>query len=246
MTSFTKTSALALILSLGTAGAAIAQNASAQKTNENACWSKLSQFDANGDGILAGDEIDKNRSTVFGVLDRNSDKAISREEYVRCVSLQSGEKSAIIASFDVFDSDNDDRLTDREFAAHTGGANPATTIVVVRRIPVVAVVAQDWDRSRPFDTSKLRAEELLGKDVVNLNGNEVGEIGDVVMDRDGKVAYAVVDVGGFLGMGEKQVAVPFDELRMTNANAILMSEKSEDQLTRMPAYKKDMYRPFAR
>lgn len=89
--------------------------------------------------------------------------------------------------------------------------------------------------------SRFSADELIGKNVVNAKGDEVGEIQDVVVDPSSKAMYAVVSVGGFLGMGEKDVAMSFDQLRLGADDAILMSEQSEDQLKQLPAYDKSRY-----
>ena len=58
-----------------------------------------------------------------------------------------------------------------------------------------------------------RASKLVGVAVYN-NGNEkVGDINDVILDSGGRVANVVIGVGGFLGMGERNVAVGFDQLK---------------------------------
>ena len=89
--------------------------------------------------------------------------------------------------------------------------------------------------------SRFSADELIGKDVVNAKGDQVGEIQDVVVDPSSKAMYAVVSVGGFLGMGDKDVAMSFDQLRLGADDAILMSEQSEDQLKQLPAYDEGRY-----
>jgi hypothetical protein len=53
-------------------------------------------------------------------------------------------------------------------------------------------------------------------------------------------------VGGFLGIGAKDVAVPFEQLRVGPENVILMSETSESELKQMPEYNKDQYSPVER
>jgi sporulation protein YlmC with PRC-barrel domain len=90
-----------------------------------------------------------------------------------------------------------------------------------------------------------QAEEVIGREVVNAKGDEIGEIKDLVLDRQ-QVAHAVVSVGGFLGIGAKDVAVPFEQLRIGADNVILMSETSEAELKQMPEYKKDQYSPVQR
>jgi putative membrane protein len=87
-------------------------------------------------------------------------------------------------------------------------------------------------------------DEALGSSVVNANGDEVGEIQDVVMKDD--AYFAVVEVGGFLGLGEKDVAVPLDELKLGEDQSYLMSKQTEDQLEQMPAYEATQYQPYQR
>lgn len=87
-------------------------------------------------------------------------------------------------------------------------------------------------------------EDALGSAVVNAKGDEVGEIQDVVMKDD--AYFAVVSVGGFLGIAEKDVAVPLDQLKLGEDNSYLMSKQTEDQLGAMPAYEAAQYQPYKR
>jgi sporulation protein YlmC with PRC-barrel domain len=57
-----------------------------------------------------------------------------------------------------------------------------------------------------------RASKLAGVDVYNDANEKIGDINDVILDRSGKVANVVLGVGGFLGLGEHNVAVAFDRL----------------------------------
>jgi putative membrane protein len=87
-------------------------------------------------------------------------------------------------------------------------------------------------------------EKLLGSPVVNTMGDKVGKIEDVVLDQTGKY-FAVVSVGGFLGIGAKDVAVSLNDLQLGEDEAYLMSAASEDQLKQMPEYDEDQYQPYA-
>jgi putative membrane protein len=86
----------------------------------------------------------------------------------------------------------------------------------------------------------VQASDVIGAEVVNDQGDAVGEIMDLVID-DQKVEYAVVSVGGFLGIGDKEVAVPLDQLKLGADEAYLMSGATEDQLKQMPAYDEGRY-----
>jgi len=64
-----------------------------------------------------------------------------------------------------------------------------------------------------------RASKLVGVNVYNEANEKIGDINDVILDKSGKVANVVLGVGGFLGMGEHYVAVPFDKLKWVNEPA---------------------------
>lgn len=57
--------------------------------------------------------------------------------------------------------------------------------------------------------------DIIGTEVVTSTDEQLGSISDLVMERDGTVIAAVIDVGGFLGIGAKPVAVSFDSLTAT-------------------------------
>ena len=87
-------------------------------------------------------------------------------------------------------------------------------------------------------------DQVLGSRVVNAEGQEVGEIEDLVLDQN-QIAYAVVSVGGLLGMGEKRVAVPLDDLQLGEGETYLMSSATQEQLEQMPEYDEGQFQPYA-
>ena len=60
------------------------------------------------------------------------------------------------------------------------------------------------------------ADEYAG---VQDGWNDIGEINDVILTRDGKVHAALVDIGGFLGLGERQVALGMENIRFVSDSA---------------------------
>jgi sporulation protein YlmC with PRC-barrel domain len=62
-------------------------------------------------------------------------------------------------------------------------------------------------------TGQWRATKLEGLDVYNPNNEKIGDVSELIIDRDGKIEAVVIGVGGFLGMGEHQVAVPFEQVQ---------------------------------
>ncbi|MBQ0823520.1 PRC-barrel domain-containing protein [Microvirga sp. HBU67558] len=74
-----------------------------------------------------------------------------------------------------------------------------------------------------METNHVMASDLIGTKVVSANNESIGDINDVILDRNGQIMAAVVGVGGFLGIGEKDVAVPFKSLEfMTSQQAQAM------------------------
>ena len=88
------------------------------------------------------------------------------------------------------------------------------------------------------ETQFLANDEVIGKDVVNVTDEEVGEIVDLVMDQDQKLVGVVLSVGGFLGLGEKWVAVPVETIQFPtdDQSARLLVAVTEEQLTNAPDF----------
>jgi len=61
-----------------------------------------------------------------------------------------------------------------------------------------------------------RASKLEGVNVYNNANEKIGDISDVLFDQSGRVEAVVIGVGGFLGLGERNVAVPYDQIRWSN------------------------------
>jgi sporulation protein YlmC with PRC-barrel domain len=61
-----------------------------------------------------------------------------------------------------------------------------------------------------------RASKLVGVNVYNEANEKIGDINDVILDKSGKAEKVILGVGGFLGMGEHNVAVAFDKLKWVN------------------------------
>ena len=82
------------------------------------------------------------------------------------------------------------------------------------------------------------ASSLKAKNIYDRSDAKIGVINDLVIERDGRVAAVVIGVGGFLGIGEKNVGVPFKEIKisMRDNNEWLVLERSRDDLRAAPAF----------
>ncbi len=97
-------------------------------------------------------------------------------------------------------------------------------------------------KEQPID--QISAEDFVGTTVYGANDENVGEIGDVILSQDGQIDAVLVDVGGFLGMGEKQVALGMDNLQFMadeDGNLYLYTNLTKEQLEAQTAYDESSY-----
>lgn len=115
--------------------------------------------------------------------------------------------------------------------------DPALTTDQSERLTITTPL----DRSgfSEFDETGLSAEDLRGIGVYGINDEQIGTIGDIIINPDGSFDAIIVDVGGFLGLGAKPVAVGFDNLAFsadTTGNRYLFLNTTREQLETQPAY----------
>jgi sporulation protein YlmC with PRC-barrel domain len=120
------------------------------------------------------------------------------------------------------------------FATATAGAQApqqapqpsGSAAQILGSIPANSVTITHWYKQNVYDPSD----------------NKIGEIMDVLVDRAGKATALIIGVGGFLGMGEKDVAVPFDAVQVTskdNNKWYLVMNSSKDALKSAKGFKYD-------
>jgi len=86
------------------------------------------------------------------------------------------------------------------------------------------------------------ANTLLDNDVVNTQDENLGDIKEIMLDmRSGRVSYAVLSFGGFLGLGEKLFAVPWSALKLDTVNKRFVLNASKDRLESAPGFDKDAW-----
>ncbi|KAA0598326.1 sporulation protein YlmC with PRC-barrel domain [Azospirillum lipoferum] len=84
------------------------------------------------------------------------------------------------------------------------------------------------------------ADELIGKNVYGRDNNKIGEVDDVILDANGQAKQLVISSGGFLGIGEKQVAVDYSAANWDSQNNRLnLAGMSRDDVKAMPDFKYD-------
>jgi sporulation protein YlmC with PRC-barrel domain len=89
--------------------------------------------------------------------------------------------------------------------------------------------------------SELRSSKLVGTNVYGANDEKIGDINEVLIDNSGSVHAVVIGVGGFLGVGEKDVAVPFKSLNIKHTRDSDKIDRisvryTKDQLKNAPSF----------
>ena len=88
--------------------------------------------------------------------------------------------------------------------------------------------------------SVARTSTLLGNEVVNTKGESLARLEEIVLDLSARtIAYAVLSLGGILGMGERLVAIPWEALRREPENRRLILDLPHDKLAKAPSFGKN-------
>jgi sporulation protein YlmC with PRC-barrel domain len=92
----------------------------------------------------------------------------------------------------------------------------------------------------------LSASALSANDVYNPSGDKLGSIKEIMLDtQSGKVCYAVLSFGGFLSIGEKLFAVPWDAMTLDTENKRFILDVAEESLQNAPGFDKDHWPDMA-
>jgi sporulation protein YlmC with PRC-barrel domain len=107
-----------------------------------------------------------------------------------------------------------------DVAAQVAGST--TTGVTVEELKTIAL---GWSAKK----------QILGKPVYNDKDEKVGDVDDLIIAPDSSVSYAIIGVGGFLGLGERQVAIPVNHFK-GGEGRIVLPGATQDALQAMPSF----------
>jgi sporulation protein YlmC with PRC-barrel domain len=120
---------------------------------------------------------------------------------------------------------------------------PAQSSEAPLSIEPAAPKAADASGSAQFMTKQASddwlASNLIGQSVYNAKNENIGDINDLVTDRDGKIVAVLIGSGGFLGLGEKDVAVRFEDLKLArddDGSVKVVADLSKETLASAPDY----------
>lgn len=123
----------------------------------------------------------------------------------------------------------------------------AGSVVLALALAAPAAMAdQHQDQTRPAEGSQLptmRVDQLEGKKVVTEQGEEIGEVDNIVRDKVTKKVFAVIEVGGFLGIiGTHDVAIALTDLTMRSDQRLAAPPgTTKEKLESMPEYEEENY-----
>jgi len=111
--------------------------------------------------------------------------------------------------------------------------------------PVRETASEYWNNDGPGPRI-MAADTLEGDKVFNNAGDELGEIKNIMIDvPNGRVAYAVLSFGGFLGMGNKLFAIPWDVLQLDTESKCFVLDVAREKLEAAPGFDKDHWPSMA-
>ena len=94
------------------------------------------------------------------------------------------------------------------------------------------------DANRPLE--RLTATSIIGDKVENPQGEDLGTIDNLMINvHSGRIEYAVLEYGSFLGIGGKLFAIPFEELRVSPGRHVFILNRDKDYLRMSPGFDKN-------
>ena len=110
-------------------------------------------------------------------------------------------------------------------AVGNSAAQVAGSTTTGMSVEELKTIARGWSATK----------QILGKPVYNDKNEKVGDVDDLIIAPDSSVSYAIIGVGGFLGLGERQVAVPVNRFKNTEGR-IVLPDATKDALQAMLSF----------
>lgn len=99
-------------------------------------------------------------------------------------------------------------------------------------------LAQDTTATMTPPADSMSASDLIGVAVVNQQNEKIGTLDDLLIEKENQVALAVISVGGFLGVGDKLVAIPYQDLQIvaTEGDPQVVATMTKEDLEALPSF----------
>lgn len=118
----------------------------------------------------------------------------------------------------------------------------ASVLALALATPSFATDKSDSSVTRPgnpmtMQTTQVDAHKIIGRDLVNASNDKIGSIDSVMLGREGKVQAVIVNVGGFLGLRERNVAIDWADISVSQDGKKITTALTKDQLKALPEYR---------
>jgi sporulation protein YlmC with PRC-barrel domain len=184
-----------------------------------------------------GDTLSEDKAAPFVVnfklVDANADGKISEAEF------KDGCKKGLVQEASAEGAQKPSGAAAPQGGEQPGGPATATDTQEKEVPPAAASAAQnstEFITTVPSDA--LSISTYYNEDVYDNQNNKIGDVNDILLDKDGRVSTVIIGVGGFLGVGEKDVAVPFSALKVAekDGDRYLVINVSKEALEKAPGY----------
>jgi sporulation protein YlmC with PRC-barrel domain len=184
-----------------------------------------------------GDTLSEAKATPFVVnfklVDANADGKISEAEF------KDGCKKGLVQEAAAESAPEPSGAMAPQEGEEPAGLATTTDALEKEVPPAAASAAQDntqFVTSVPADA--LSISTYYNEDVYDTQDNKIGDVNDILLDKDGRVSTVIIGVGGFLGVGEKDVAVPLTALKVAEkaGDRYLVINATKEALEKAPGY----------
>lgn len=209
-----------------------AQNALTSDNAQTIAWSletvgqQVKAIDASFTGQPLPEGARQERPTLAGggtkMPERSASAAAPEDQSARTVAEQ---RTGMVP--------NTPQLPNSNTEERIAEARPNAPVQAAPEQPLPQVAQQGQRPAQADAVASLKQNDVVGKYLYDKDGNEVASIQAVKTSPDGKIEAMTIDVGGFLGIGARQVSVPVDQLRL-NGSRIEASSLTASQIRSLP------------
>lgn len=128
--------------------------------------------------------------------------------------------------------------------APADGMAPGTPAVATDGMAMTPGAAMPREGYAAIEREALTADNLTGATVIGPNDEDIAEVGDILLDQSGQIEAMLIDFGGFLGLGQKRVAVGLDNIDFAsneNGDIVVYTDFTREQLEAAPEYNEETY-----
>jgi hypothetical protein len=152
---------------------------------------------------------------------------------MKFLTLTAAALALAVASGPSFAADTAPRPANPPPAATAPATPPAATSAAASKLDISTLRAVD-DKDKNVTYNGMSVNALEDSNVEQPNGDKVGEIDRVLVDKDNKIVAVTIDAGGFLGIGTEKVVMPLNQLQYDGNKKKFITSLNKDQLKAMP------------